>query len=61
MAAHVLCAGGCVGIGQDITAQDSPCYDFVTGPSQADFTRIAGESDAGVAADVAAHSLPPPS
>ena len=37
-----LADGGCVGIGQDITDSDSPCYDFVTGPSAADNVRIAG-------------------
>ena len=40
--AGVIAGGGCVGIGQDITASDSPCYDFVTGPSTADNVRIAG-------------------
>lgn len=53
-------AGGCVGIGQDITARDSPCYDFVTGPSAAEYRRIAALTDAGIANEVATHPQPPP-
>ena len=50
-----------MGIGQDITADDSPCYSFVTGPTLAEYRRIAGLSDAGVANEVATHPQPPPS
>ncbi|CAL5229118.1 g12383 [Coccomyxa viridis] len=57
---RILQDGGCVGIGQDITDSDSPCYDFVTGPSAADNVRIAGLTDQGVAAEVASHPRPPP-
>jgi hypothetical protein len=49
-----------VGIGQDITSTDSPCYTFVTGPSLAEYRRIAALSDAGVANEVATHPAPPP-
>lgn len=47
-------------IGQDITASDSPCYEFVTGPSQADFRRIATSSDAAVATEANSHGFPSP-
>ncbi len=50
-----------MGIGQDITAYDSPCYSFVTGPTLAEYRRIAALSDAGVANEVATHPKPPPS
>ncbi|EIE19863.1 hypothetical protein COCSUDRAFT_44279 [Coccomyxa subellipsoidea C-169] len=56
-----LLQGGCVGIGQSITATDSPCYEFVTGPTLAEYRRIAALSDAGVANEVATHAAPPPS
>ena len=41
-----IAAEGCAGIGQDITADDSPCYYFVGGdskPSATENRRIAGE------------------
>ncbi|CAK0785124.1 hypothetical protein CVIRNUC_008330 [Coccomyxa viridis] len=58
-----IAAEGCAGIGQDITADDSPCYYFVGGdskPSATENRRIAGLSDAGIADEVASHIQPPP-
>jgi hypothetical protein len=49
-----------VDIGQAITADDSPCASFVSGPSNADNERIAQESDAAVQAEVNGHARPSP-
>ena len=56
----LLLAGGCLGIGQDITSEDSPCYSFVVGPTQADFRRIVRLTDVGIANEVATHAQPSP-